>query len=58
MISEDERCRLAVNELKRLALQTYGWLKPNVFEKIAKRAKVDVKTLYRYIKEKDVIIWN
>lgn len=56
MISEDERCRLAVNELKRLALQTYGGLKPNVFEKIAKRAKVDVKTLYRYIKEKDVII--
>lgn len=56
MISEEERCRLAVNELQRLALKTYGCLKPNVFEKVAKRAKVDVGTLYRYIKEKDVII--
>lgn len=56
MISEEERCRLAVNELQRLALQTYGTLKPNVFEKTAKMAKVDVRTLYQYIEERDIII--
>ena len=56
MISEDERCRLAVNELQRLASKTYGCLKYNDFEKVAKRAKLDVRTLYEYIEEKDIII--
>ena len=55
MISEEEKCRLAVNELKRLSVRN-GLLKPNVFEKTAKKAKIDVKTLYRYIKEKGIII--
>ena len=56
MISEEERCRLAVNELQHLAFQTNGALKLGVFEKVAKKAKVDVRTLYQYIKERDIII--
>ena len=56
MISEEEKCRLAINELKRVASKNYGTLPPNVFEKTAKKAKVDVRTLYQYIEEKGIII--
>lgn len=56
MVNEDERCRLAVNELKRIARSTNGLFKPQQFEKVAKQAKVDVRSLYQYIKENEVIL--
>lgn len=56
MVSEDERCRLAVNELKRLSSLQHSVLKPNQFKRVAKQAKIDERTLYSYIKERDIII--
>ena len=56
MVSESERCRLAVKELQKEAEKYNGLLLPRKFEKIAKKAKVEVDVLYKYIKENDIII--
>ena len=56
MISESERCRIAVRELQREAEKYNGVLLPKKFEKIAKKAKLEPKTLYQYIKVNDIII--
>ena len=56
MISETERCRIAVLELQREANKYNGVLLPRKFEKIAKKAKLEPDVLYQYIKEHDIII--
>ena len=56
MISESERCRIAVRELQREADKYNGVLLPRKFEKIAKKLKLEPKTLYQYIKNNDIII--
>lgn len=56
MISESERCRIAVRELQREAEKYNGAIIPKHFEKIAKKAKLEPKTLYQYIKVNDIII--
>ena len=56
MISESERCRIAVIELQREADKYNGVLLPRKFENIAKKAKLEPSTLYKYIKDNDIII--
>lgn len=56
MISESERCRIACIELQREADKYNGVLLPKVFKKIAKQAKLEEETLYKYIKNNDIII--
>lgn len=56
MISESERCRIAVLELQREADKYNGVLLPKKFEKIAQKAKLEPKTLYEYIRNNDIII--
>ena len=56
MISESERCRIAVRELQREAEKHNGAIIPRHFEKIAQKAKLDPRTLYKYIKDNDIIV--
>lgn len=56
MISESERCRLAVKELQREAEKYNGVIRPSVFRKICKTAKLEEEALYKYIKDNDIII--
>ena len=56
MFSEEVRCELAVKELQRLATKYNGVLKPSDYKKVVKQAKIDERTLYQYIKERDIII--
>ena len=56
MISESERCRIAVRELQREAEKHNGAIIPRHFEKIAQKAKLEPRTLYKYIKDNDIIV--
>lgn len=56
MITESERCRIAVRELQREAEKHNGAIIPRHFDKIAQKAKLEPKTLYEYIKKNDIII--